>query len=198
MPLALMLFYPLCVHMAVVTGYHSLQTLSLVCLAAGIQYSGLRQGQLFSWSVLALTALVGAWLSSMDLVRYLLYVPPIVIPLLIWTGFMRTLLPGQVPLVTAIGQHVHGDLPDDIERYTHRVTVFWAVFLALLSLWSAVLPWIGSPLVWSLFSNFINYALVALLFIAEFFYRRLRFPYFEQPGFRRYLHIVFESAGRRT
>jgi uncharacterized membrane protein len=194
MSLLLLLCYPLCVHFAVVTQTAALQVVAIVCLAAGIQYSGLRQGNVFAWGVLLGVALVSFWLASVDLARYVLYVPPIIIPLLIWSGFMRTLLPGQVPLVTAIGVQTHGQLPPEIERYTRRVTVFWAVFLAMLTLWAAVLPGLVSTTVWSLFSNFLNYALVGLLFLAEFIYRRWRFSDFEQPSLRQYLNIVFQSG----
>jgi uncharacterized membrane protein len=198
MSLVLLLCYPLCVHFAVVTQTAVLQVVAIVCLAAGIQYAGLRQGNVFSWCVLIGVALVSFWLASVDLARYVLYVPPIIIPLLIWSGFMRTLLPGQVPLVTAIGVQTHGQLPLEIERYTRGVTVFWAVFLAVLTLWTAVLPWVVSATVWSLFSNFLNYGLVALLFLAEFIYRRWRFSDFEQPSLRQYLNIVFQSGAHKS
>lgn len=193
MNLLLLLCYPLCVHFAVVTQSAGLQVVAIVCLAAGIQYSGLRQGNVFAWGVLLGVALVSFLLASADLARYVLYVPPIIIPLLIWSGFMRTLLPGQVPLVTAIGVQTHGQLPPEIERYTRQVTIFWAVFLAILTLWAAAMPWLLSDTVWSLFSNFLNYALVALMFLAEFIYRRWRFSDFEQPSLRQYLKIVFQS-----
>jgi uncharacterized membrane protein len=175
-----------------------LQVFALAFLAAAIQYPGLRQGNLFSWGVLLLTVLASLWLASMDLARYVLYLPPIIIPLLIWSGFIRTLLPGQVPLVTAIGEQVHGELPPELERYTRRVTVLWAAVLAALALWAALLPWLGSELLWSVFSNFVNYGLVAVLFVAEYIYRRWRFRYFEQPSFRQYLNILFQSGARSS
>jgi uncharacterized membrane protein len=197
MPWLLLLCYPLCVHMAVITRTPALQVLAICCLAAAIQYSGLRRGNGFSWLVLISVVLVSVWLAAVDMARYVLYVPPIIIPLLIWSGFIRTLLPGQVPLITAIGEQFHGQLPPEITRYTRRVTIFWALTLALLVLWTASLPLWASPLLWSLFSNFINYALVVVLFVLEFIYRRWRFRSFEQPSFREYLHIVFQSGAHR-
>lgn len=175
-----------------------LQVVAIVFLAAGIQYPGLRQGKLFSWGILLGVALASACLASGDLARYVLYVPSIVLPLLIWSGFMRTLLPGQVPLVTAMGEKVHGQLPPEIERYTRHLTVFWAVFLAALTLWTAALPWLVSETTWSLFSNFLNYGLVVAVFLAEFAFRRWRFRDFEQPSLRAYLSIVVRSGVRRA
>ncbi len=91
----LLLSYPLCVHLAVVTQQPYYQVLAIVCLAGGIQYSGLRQGSAFAWGVLLLVVALALWLTSRDLARYILYLPPIVIPLLIASGFLRTLLPGR-------------------------------------------------------------------------------------------------------
>ena len=198
MPLLLILCYPLCVHLSVLQQAPGLQVIAIVCLAAGIQYPGLRQGSGFSWGVLLVVTLVSAWLASVDLARYVLYMPPIIIPLLIWSGFMRTLMPGQVPLVTAMGERFHGQLPPEIARYTRNVTVFWAVFLAALALWAMFLPWLVSDTTWSLFSNFLNYALVAVVFLAEYGLRRWRFREFKQPSLREYLHLVFHSGVRRA
>lgn len=198
MSLLLILCYPLCVHFSVVLQAPMLQVIAIVCLAAGIQYPGLRQGNGFAWGILLGVAVVSAWLASFDLARYVLYVPPIIIPLLVWSGFMRTLLPGQVPLVTAMGEQFHGQLPPEIKRYTRRVTVFWAVFLAALTLWATLLPWLVSATTWSLFSNFLNYGLVVLVFLAEFGFRRWRFRDFEQPSLREYLLLVFRSGVRRA
>ena len=196
----LLLSYPLCVHLAVVTQQPYYQVLAIVCLAGGIQYSGLRQGSAFAWGVLLLVVALALWLTSRDLARYILYLPPIVIPLLIASGFLRTLLPGEVPLVTAIGQQVHGQLPRELERYTRRLTIFWFLFLSAMAIGAALLPWLGSPLLWSWFSNFLNYVLVAVVFVIEYIYRRWRFSDFPQPSFRDYLTIVFNSEfdfGRR-
>ncbi len=198
MPLVLLLCYPLFVHLGVVTHTPALQAMAIIFLAAAVQYPGLRQGKPFPWAVLLLSILLAAWLATIDLAKYVLYIPPIIIPLLVWSGFTRTLMPGQVPLITGIAEHVHGQLPPDIERYTRRMTILWAALLAGLSLWTALLSWLGSPMLWSLFTNFINYALVAVLFVAEFFYRRRRFPDFQQPPFREYLHIVFHSGVHRS
>ncbi len=196
----LLFCYPLCVHLAVVTQQPYYQVFAIVGLAAGIQYTGLRQASFFAWGILLLVVALALWLTTRDLARYILYLPPIVIPLLIASGFLRTLLPGEVPLVTAIGQQVHGQLPPELERYTRRLTFFWFLFLLAMAIGAALLPWLGSPLLWSWFSNFLNYALVAVVFVIEYVYRRWRFSDFPQPSFRDYLTIVFNSEfdfGRR-
>lgn len=195
-----LLAYPLCVHLALVAQQPYYQVVAMVCLAAGIQYAGLRQGSIFAWGILLLVLALALLLTTRNLARYILYLPPVVIPLLIGSGFLRTLLPGEVPLVTAIGQQVHGQLPQDLERYTRRLTLFWFLFLLAMAIGAALLPWLGSPLLWSWFCNFLNYAMVAVVFVAEYAYRRWRFKDFPQPSFRDYLSIVFSSEfsfGRR-
>ncbi len=73
----------------------------------------------------------------------------------------------------------------------------WTVFFAVLALWSALLPWLATITLWSLFTNFINYMLAALLFVAEFVYRKWRFQDYDQPGFVEYLKIVHKSGIRK-
>ncbi len=200
MRLLLLVCYPLCVHLSVVSQQAVWQLFAMLCLVGGIQYAGLRQRSLFAWAVLLSVFVLAAWMIASNLAHYVFYLPPVVLPLLIGSGFLRTLMPGQVPLVTAIGRRVHGHLPLDLERYTHHVTLFWFVFLSLMALVAALLPLSGSPLVWSWFSNFLSYALVAVVFVGEYVYRRWRFRDFPQPSFRDYLAIVFNSEsnfGRR-
>ena len=200
MRLLLLACYPLGVHLWVITQQPVWQLLAMVCLAAGIQYSGLRQGSLLAWGALLLIALASVWLVVNKMAQYAFYLPPVVLPLLASIVFLRTLIPGEVPLVTAIGRQVHGQLPLELERYTRRVTVFWPLLLALMALVAALLPLSGSFLAWSWFSNFLSYALVAAAFLGEYFYRRWRFRHFPQPSFRAYLAIVFNSEssfGRR-
>ena len=78
------------------------------------------------------------------------------------------------------------------------------LLLSLLTLFAGPLlfQWLSSshPLAQTLDRVIVGVliVLVVVLFIAEFFYRRLRFPYFQQPGFRRYLQIVFDSGLRRA
>ena len=196
MQLALILSYPLCVHFGVVLGQPALQVLAIVLLGAGALLPGLRQGSALTWGAWAGLVLIAVALGATDMTLYVLYLPPIALPLLLLVVFARTLRPGQVPLVTAIGLQVHGWLPPDIVRYTRQVTAFWALFLLALSLSSAALAAFGGDAMWSVFSNCINYLLVAACFLAEYGYRRWRFRDFAQPGLREYLGIVWRAAVR--
>lgn len=196
MRFALILGYPLCVHVAVLLGWPVLRVLAVGLLAAGILLPALREGSGLAWSAWLLLVLAAVALDASGRPLYLLYLPPIALPLLLLVGFARSLKPGNVPLVTAIALQVHGSLPPDIERYTRRVTSFWSVVLLALSMLSAVLATCADPVLWSAFSNGINYLLVAACFMAEYGYRRWRFRDFDQPGLRAYLGIVWRARPR--
>jgi len=78
-------------------------------------------------------------------------------------------------------------------RYTRQLTTAWAVMLgvlALANLWlalcavpSGVLAQLGHRAAWtvtdgqwSLFANLLNYGIVGVFFLAEYWYRKLVFP----------------------
>lgn len=195
--IVLTLSYPILVHLAVWLELPVLQILALLVLTLGLLLPGLRQGSRFIWGLFLLTLGLLCVIASMDISIYLLYLPPVLIPLLLWSIFLRGLLPGKVPLVTAIAEQVHGSLSSQMRRYTRGVTLMWTIFFAALALWSALLPWLATITLWSLFTNFINYMLVGLLFVAEFVYRKWRFQDYDQPRFVDYLKIVVNADIRR-
>ncbi|HEX22350.1 MAG TPA: hypothetical protein ENH21_02860 [Chromatiales bacterium] len=197
MPVALILSYPLLVHLAVWSELPVIQILALLVLALGLLLPGLRQGSRFTWGLfLVILALLCA-AGYLDITIYLLYLPPIVMPLLFWGVFFHSLLPGKVPLVTAIGEWARGPLSAQMRRYTRGVTLMWMVVFAVMALWAALLSWLASAMLWSLFTNFINYLLIVLLFVAEFVYRKWRFQDHDHPGFLDYLKIVVNADIRK-
>lgn len=197
MLVALTISYPLLVHLAVWLELPLIRILALALLALGLLLPGLRHGCRFTWGLFLLILVLLCAIGYADIAIYFLYLPPIVIPLLLWGIFFRSLLPGQVPLVTAIGEQVHGSFCAQMRSYTRGVTLIWTVVFAALALWSALLPWLATVTLWSLFTNFINYLIIALLFVAEFYYRKWRFQNYDQPGFLDYLKIVVNANIRK-
>ena len=94
---------------------------------------------------------------------------------LLWF-FGRTLLRGREPLITRFARIVHGTLVPQIERYTRRVTIAWCVFFAAQVITSALLFRFASLSTWSLFINFLNLPLLALMFVGEYTFRMINFP----------------------
>jgi uncharacterized membrane protein len=82
-------------------------------------------------------------------------------------GFARSLFAGQVPLCTKVMEKMHGALTAAETSYTRRATVAWAIFYALLTLAILVLFLVGPMRVWSFFTNFGTYVLMALMFAGE-------------------------------
>jgi len=126
-------------------------------------------------------ALVGAvavllFLRTSAPARTALYpIPSVVIYLVLLWMFGRTLMPGREALVTRLARHVHGTLPDDITAYTRRVTWAWCLFFVVMAGTSILLFDFASLETWSLFANVLNLPLVALMFVAEYAYRVLRY-----------------------
>jgi uncharacterized membrane protein len=68
-----------------------------------------------------------------------------------------------------------GTLSDELAAYTRKLTWVWTLLFAGAALASVALALSGNRDAWSLFTNLVNYLLVATLFLGEFAYRRMRF-----------------------
>ena len=94
---------------------------------------------------------------------------------LLWL-FGRTLLRGREPLIAQIASHINGPLTPEIAVYTRQVTIVWCAYF-LLQVLVSLLLYIFTPITaWSFFINVLNLPLLALMFIGEHSYRRMRFP----------------------
>ena len=189
--------YPVLAHLAVVGDLSWMRGAALTALAAGVLYGGLQRKSPLAWGLFAVVASICLLSVPLGFSLYFLYIPPVVIPLLFWTVFTQSLLPGNVALVTAIGEQSRGPLDKPMRNYTRRVTIIWSILLGCMVLWSALLPWLGSVQLWSLFANVINYVLIAAMFVGEFAYRRWRFKSHDHPSFLQYLKIVIHADPRQ-
>ena len=197
MQLALIIAYPFCVHFAVIFNRPELSLLALIVLAVGLCYQGLKAKSLFAWSVILVLGMLALAFNYFQLTMYILYVPPVVIPLLVGGIFFRSLMPGQTPLVTAIGENVHGPFDQPLRAYTRLITLLWTVLFAATALWSILLAVFAADELWSLVTNFVNYILVGIFFVVEFIYRKWRFKHMDHPAFFQYLRIVFSAEIRK-
>lgn len=197
LPIALVVAYPLLVHASVVLAMPYLQVIAVLLFLLGILVNALLRWQLLPWLVfLGLSSIIVA-LGYYSLALYLLYIPPILIPLGLSILFGSTLLPGRTPLITAIATKARGPLSPGLLKYTAFLTQLWCGLFLILVMWSVVLTLIGQPEMWSWFTNFINYGIVGVLFTGEFFVRKKLFPEHNHPGFFEYIHIIIQSNIRR-
>ncbi len=104
---------------------------------------------------------------------------PLAINLALCALFGRTLAAGREPMIARFARLERGgELPDDLARYARALTVAWTGFFAAMAAVSLSLALWGSVLAWSLFTNVVNYALVALFFVGEYVVRRIRFRHY--------------------
>ena len=185
-----LLAYLLTCHFAVTRGQPELQLVALSLLGVGMIFRGLLANHAASWLFVCALLAGGVVAYLLGVGRYLLYLPPIILPLLLWAVFARSLRADRTPLVTAIALAVRGSLSQALLRYTRGVTAMWCGFFLVLALWSALLAAFASPALWSLFTNLLNYLLIAVLFVAEFVYRQYRFREVTHQGFWQYLRSV--------
>lgn len=89
--------------------------------------------------------------------------------------FARTLTRGRVALITQIARRISGELNAEVEAYTRHATIAWCVLFTLQVVISLMLYLFAPLAAWSFFINVLDFPLLALMFIAEFGYRSLRF-----------------------
>jgi uncharacterized membrane protein len=148
---------------------------AVALLAALLAYvaSSLLVGQAWRWLMPPLAA-AAAFLALPD-TPALLYVPPVAVNLALCWLFSRTLARGRVPLIARFALLEQGSLSPELASYTRALTWTWTLLFAGAAIASAALALSGDRDAWSLFTNLVNYLLVAALFLGEFLYRRLRF-----------------------
>ncbi len=82
--------------------------------------------------------------------------------------FGLTLRPGHEPLITAMARKLHGQIPEELARYTRRVTIAWCGFFVTQLAISITLFCFAPLVVWSFFVNVLDIPLVAAMFAAEY------------------------------
>jgi uncharacterized membrane protein len=97
-------------------------------------------------------------------------------------AFALTLRAGHEPLITALARRVHGRLTPDMESYSRKVTVAWAIYFVAMALLSIALFVFAPFEVWATFANFGTPVSMALLFFGEHVLRYRLHPEFERAS----------------
>jgi uncharacterized membrane protein len=114
----------------------------------------------------------------------------------------RTLMPDKTPAIQRVAEALHADgspLPEDIRRYTRRVTWLWALTFATLAAidLAAVIPDTGFSISSALVGA-IDLCIIGGMIVGEFLYRRHRYAAFTVRDFgefvRRLRHIDFAGV----
>ena len=188
--------YPLLVHLSVYLNQTALSVLAMVSLAIAVFYPALIARKVGAWLGLLVFAAVcfGAFLWQGRL--FIIYAPPIIIPMIFGAVFVVSLLPNNIPLVTDIGERSRGPLSASMRRYTHGVTWLWSILFAVLVLEAILLAVFASAELWSLMTNIVNYLIIGFIFVSEYLIRRLRYPSHNHPDFIDYIKIVVAHSPR--
>ena len=193
---ALILSYPVLSHLSVALHQTLLEWLALVVLCAVPQYAALRAGRARNWLLLAALAGLLYLLTQAGGGIYVLLLPPVVLPAMAASFFIGTLRAGQVPLVTRMAAAERGVLPPELLSYTRNVTLFWAWLLSSQALAAILLGLFAPRYWWSLYTNFISYAVLGAGFVLEYGYRRLRFRHLPHSSFIGFMRSLLRTNYR--
>ncbi len=180
--------YPVSLHLLIVNGRTTAALWVLFTAAGAYSLSALRAPR----SLLA--QLVGPGIMLMALIGLLLdaaaalYLPPVLISGTLLQVFGHSLLPGNEPLISRFARRVDGIDDSRTLDYTRGLTWFWTLALAAILIESVLLALFAPLEIWSLFTNLLNYVIIAALFVLEYFFRLLYFR--RPPSLRSILNAV--------
>ena len=167
--------YPWLAHSAVMqpqTGPMRLVLALIPLLALAIW--AVRRSNKYSWLLAGLAIAIAIYVlqapARLNVVA-MYGIPHAAINLFLFWIFGRTLLRGKEALITRLARRVHGTLTPQLEIYTRQVTIAWCVFFAAQIIISILLFSFAPLATWSLYINFLDLPLVALMFVAEYAYR---------------------------
>lgn len=193
----LLLGYPVLVHAAIVTDSALLACGALLLLGCNILGPWLLQARPWAWVLLIAGLPASVLFVTHGEGRLFFYAAPVLVAVALLWLFGRTLVSGRVPLITRIAAAIRGPLPEPVRRYTRQVTQLWVAVFAGMALANLMLALFASPVLWSLFANFINYLLVAGLFGAEWLFRCWYLGGQETLTWREYLQALSRLDYRR-
>lgn len=185
------LAWPLLSHGAALAGRSDLMpaiTAGTVIVILCAVFVGIRRTGLRALALASIAAVALCWWHAPML---LVYLPPAAINLALGIYFASTLAPGREPRISGYARRLRGEaLPPELQHYTRRLTWVWTVFFFATTAIEIVLAAAAPIEVWSAFSNFGSYLAVALLFVGEHVWRRLRFPNQRQVPMRALLKMM--------
>ncbi len=197
MPVLLIVLYAVLVHLSVVRHAPLLQWLALIVLCLLPLHRSLLAGRMLAWTLLLLLAAGLYGLTYLGGGIYALFLPPVVLPAMLLAVFATTLRPGRTPLVTRMAMLSRGgSLPAELVPYTRAVTWFWVAVLAAQTLAALLLAWLAPLELWSAYTNFGAYAVLALAFASEYLVRRLRYSHLPHQTVIEYLRSLVHTNYR--
>lgn len=116
--------------------------------------------------------------------KLILFLPPILIPLTLAYIFGKTLLGEQQAFITVMAQKMSNTTLIDSEiKYTRIITYLWVIFFIVIATEALYLALFYDMTTWSYVTNFLNYILIAAMFVVEYVVRRIVLSEIDHPGF---------------
>ena len=212
MQVLLVVVYMVLAHLSLALADARLAVVAMGLLLAMFLVKPLRERRVWAYLLATGAAVTLTLVARSNWVQIALFFPPTLINLGLAWLFGHTLLAGRTPLVARIVRLLHAD--DDIEDpavwvYARSVTVAWTALFLFNAAICLMLALIAAPkglliaagyvpavtvptLYWTLYSDVVCYALVALMFCCEYLYRQYRFP--RQP-YRNLFDFLRRAAG---
>ena len=180
-----LILYPVVIHLSILFDKSLWAFWYMLLVSVWIAFESLS----WFWRMSVAVLLVGL-LTLIDthvLVKGALYTFPVFICLAFFLLFARSLGVGKIPLITSVARMAEGSLSDSAETYTRQLTWFWSFVFLLLVLETILLAVFAPIEVWSLFTNVINYIVVIMIFILEYFVRKRVLHEWRDRSFRQFL-----------
>jgi uncharacterized membrane protein len=127
-------------------------------------------------AALALTALLAVIFAVAP--QILLLAPPVLINGALAAVFAASLRPGREPVIAVFARLEQGKLQPDLAQHARFITWLWTLLLAGIATTSLALAILASTQAWSMFTNVVSYVLIAILFVGEYLYRKVRFRHY--------------------
>lgn len=108
-------------------------------------------------------------------------------------GLAVSLRPGRADPITSLARRLDPHWRPEMESYTRAVALGWTFFFLAQCAISGILLLTAPREVWSLFVLVLDLPLVALMFVAEYVARRLRFPDHPHVGPFSVVHALREG-----
>ena len=176
------LSYPFLVHFKMIENNHVPFLIMLVLVGFAGMIKFIRTA-----IILVLMLAVSLLLVNNGGVNDLYFMPPIAINFFVGMIFLNGLRKNQRPVIEKYIEAMEGSVDAEQRRYARSVTIAWVVVLFGLMLESIILSAFFSHEVWSLFTNFINYIILGLMFVVEYIVRLRVFPDRQHMSFVEYM-----------
>lgn len=176
--LALLLSYPVAIHLLITTGYANAATAvvlaaSVISLIAAWRGARRRGRWMLVFAAFALVGLLSLFARS----PLAMFLPPVAINLVLAAVFARSLAPGNVSVLErliAIAQPRTVELTPHERNMARRLTGVWVAFFTSMAIVSVVLAVFAPLKVWSLFTNVVYFLLIPALILLQHGVRVLR------------------------